>query len=311
MSSPSRIRNSGEEVVARRLLVLPMSDVSKLRGVLLDLSEPIAKRTHAAFHLRTIGSAECVEIIAEALKQRQDGELMRHELAYILGQMQNSIACDTLIGVLEDENDDVLVRHESAEALGAIGDIRVIDVLKKYVNHPAPEISETCIIAIDLLEWRTNGEQINSKGIYLSVDPAPPLGTNHSIENLQNDLMDNKLSLFQRYRAMFSLRDINSDDSALALLQGFKDSSALFRHEIAYVLGQMQRSVTAEGLMTVLENKEEHRMVRHEAAEALGAIGGAAIEEVLGKYKDNDDIVVVQSCEVALDTIDYWVSNGF
>jgi len=285
--------------------------VTKLREILLNLSEPIAKRTHAAFHLRTIGSTECVEVIAEALKQRQDGELMRHELAYILGQMQNPIACDTLISVLEDEDDDVLVRHESAEALGAIGDSKVIDVLKKYVTHPAPEIAETCVIAIDLLEWRAKGENLNSKGIYLSVDPAPPLNTNDTIETLQNNLMNSKLSLFHRYRAMFSLRDMNSDDSALALLEGFKDSSALFRHEIAYVLGQMQRNVTAEGLIAVLENKDEHRMVRHEAAEALGAIGGGAIEEVLSKYKDNDDIVVVQSCEVALDTIDYWTSNGF
>lgn len=105
---------------------------------------------------------------------------------------------------------------------------------------------------------------------------------------------------------MFSLRNINSDESALALLNGFDDVSALFRHEIAYVLGQMQRSATVDGLRKVLEDRDEHRMVRHEAAEALGAVGGDKVEGILANYRDNDDIVVTQSCEVALDTMDYW-----
>jgi deoxyhypusine monooxygenase len=37
---------------------------------------------------------------------------MRHELAYILGQMQNRKACEVLSKILRDESDDVLVRHE-------------------------------------------------------------------------------------------------------------------------------------------------------------------------------------------------------
>lgn len=276
-------------------------DVNFFRLCLLDLNEPITKRTHAAFHLRTIGSEDAVIAVAEALKQRKDTELMRHELAYILGQMQNKVACPTLISILQDEDDDVLVRHESAEALGAIGDDSCIDVLRKYCDHDSIEISETCKIAIDLIEWRKkNTEQID-KSLYLSVDPAPPLSDcKKSVEELESELMDTSLSLFQRYRSMFSLRNINSDKSALALLTGFSDSSALFRHEVAYVLGQMERSVTIEGLVKVLENVNEHRMVRHEAAEALGAIGGDVVEAILSKYKDDPEVVVVQSCEVAL-----------
>lgn len=37
--------------------------------------------------------------------------------------------------------------------------------------------------------------------------------------------------------------------------------------------GQMKRPVTIHSLSSVLQNKAEHRMVRHEAAESLGAIG--------------------------------------
>ena len=46
---------------------------------------------------------------------------------------------------------------------------------------------------------------------------------------------------------MFALRDDGSMEAIEALASGFEDESALFRHEIAYVFGQMQdeRSVPA------------------------------------------------------------------
>ena len=62
---------------------------------------------------------------------------------------------------------------------------------------------------------------------------------------------------------------------------GFASSSALLRHEIAYVLGQMQEPVTVAGLRKQLENEEESGMVRHECAEALGSIGTDECTEVL------------------------------
>ena len=53
-------------------------------------------------------------------------------------------------------------------------------------------------------------------------------------------LLDEDLPLFDRYRTMFSLRNIGDQDSILALAAGLHCSSALFRHEIAFVLGQVQ-----------------------------------------------------------------------
>lgn len=149
------------------------------------------------------------------------------------------------------------------------------------------------------------------RGGYLSVDPAPAVSTKakaktFSVEQLRQKLMNSSSSLFHRYRAMFSLRNMNSDAAAIALLDGFNDSSALFRHEVAYVLGQMQRRATIEGLAKVLRNEAEHRMVRHEAAEALGAVGGTEVELILADYLHDKEDVVQESCHVALDTIDYW-----
>lgn len=292
---------------------MPDIPLSKVRECLLDISQPIAQRTHAAFLLRTRGDAESVEILSEALRNKRDTPLMRHELAYILGQIQNPSVCPLLSAILEDEEDDILVRHESAEALGAIGQSDSVEILRKNSTHSAPEISETCQIALDLIEWqRTHSDKNSGTGGYLSVDPAPSISdSDNNVNILREKLMDTSTSLFQRYRAMFSLRNVNSDESALALLDGFRDSSALFRHEVAYVLGQMQRAVTTEGLAEVLRNKSEHRMVRHEAAEALGAIGGEKIEEILREYLHDGEAVVEESCHVALDTIEYWNTGEF
>jgi deoxyhypusine monooxygenase len=45
---------------------------------------------------------------------------------------------------------------------------------------------------------------------------------------------------------------------------GFQDESALLKHELAYCLGQMKDTSALPILGTVLENKSEDPMVRHE-----------------------------------------------
>jgi len=299
--------------IKKETQVDPVQDLSKYRECLLDLTEPVAKRTHAAFHLRTQGSVDAMQIIAEALRQRKDSSLMRHELAYILGQMQCVEAISTLTSTLQDETEDLLVRHESAEALGALGQLQSLDVLNAFVDHAAPEIAETCQIAVDLIKYRheqNEGKQ-EEQGAFLSVDPAPGFSETKSVGELTAVLLDAEQSLFIRYRAMFSLRDLNTDESALAICKGFADNSALFRHEVAYVLGQLMRSVTVPSLSVVLRNLTEHRMVRHEAAEALGAIGNPEAEACLKEFEHDQEVVVNESCAVALDTVQYWKDGNF
>ena len=44
--------------------------------------------------------------------------------------------------------------------------------------------------------------------------------------------------------------------------------------QVAYVLGQLQDKEATSALTSCLKNIDEHPMVRHEAAEALGSIAG-------------------------------------
>ena len=137
--------------------------------------------------------------------------------------------------------------------------------------------------------------------------------TEPCIPDLQKTLLDTKLPLFQRYRAMFGLRDLASPpdlptavDAVNALAKGLKDPSALFRHEVAFVFGQLCHPASIPSLTASLSDLSEVGMVRHEAAEALGSLGDEeGVEETLKKFLNDPDQVVRDSVIVALDMAEF------
>lgn len=140
-----------------------------------------------------------------------------------------------------------------------------------------------------------------------SVDPAPA-SDNKAVANLRKTLCDEQERMFQRMRALFALRNIGGRDAVESLAAAFDSSSALLKHEIAYVLGQMQDDHAVPHLISRLEDLKEDVMVRHEAAEALGAIGNRTAMSTLEKFADDEEVVVAESCEVAIDLLN-WVSS--
>lgn len=76
---------------------------------------------------------------------------------------------------------------------------------------------------------------------YTSVDPAPATSallsgipkpedlSESNVKALQSQLLNKQLSLFERYRAMFALRNIGTPAAVDALASGFSDDSALFK----------------------------------------------------------------------------------
>ena len=143
---------------------------------------------------------------------------------------------------------------------------------------------------------------------YGSVDPAPP-ETNGSLDRWTKTLCDESAPMFQRMRAVFALRNQRSDEACLALCKGFSSGSALLRHEIAYVLGQMQNPTALPTLVERLSDEVEHVMVRHEAAEAMGAIGDRSIVSTLERFVNDPLPEVAESCVVALDLLK-WVESA-
>ena len=246
---------------------------------------------------------------------------------------------------------------QAAEAMGAISAASSIPILKRYVNDSNRSVRETCEIALDKIEWdlseegqkhRRAVEEAESQCVcrflphcahpheayrtYTSIDPAPPTSgllteqpspsdvSDAKINELREQLLDTKLPLFQRYRAMFALRNIGTPAAVDALAAGFSDDSALFkyefstlyalhdthlfpRHEIAFVFGQLLSTHSVPALLKVLEDNQESEMVRHEAAEALGGIATPEVLPHLKEWMHREDAprVVRESCQVALD----------
>ena len=65
-------------------------------------------------------------------------------------------------------------------------------------------------------------------------------------------------------------------------------ADALFRHEVAFALGQMQAKKATIALISVLKNECEHGMTRHECAEALGAIEDDSAVDVLREMQKDE-----------------------
>ncbi|KAI8338918.1 armadillo-type protein [Chlamydoabsidia padenii] len=286
-----------------------------LEDVLCNTSgtTPLAERFRALFTLKNVADEKSIDIISKALSD--ESALLKHELTYCLGQIKNPYADKALIDVLENGEEHEMVRHEAAEALAAIGSVDSIAYLEKYLNDPSEAVSETCELAIDKIRYdndpKTKEEREQNKSMYSSVDPAPPSANKKSVEELGVQLIDTNLSLFERYRAMFALREIGNTEAVEALAKGLKASSALFRHEIAYVFGQLQHPASVPALTEALMNDKEQGMVRHEAAEALGSIATPEVWEILSKYKEDSERVVRESCVVALDMYEYETSGDF
>ena len=127
------------------------ADVRILGETLCDEGGRMFERMRALFALRNIGGVEAIDALAGGFKSKS--ALLKHEIAYVMGQMQDSYAVPCLIERLNDHDEDLMVRHEAAEALGAIGDRDAMHTLRRYVDDPEPVISESCEVAIDLLEW--------------------------------------------------------------------------------------------------------------------------------------------------------------
>ncbi|KRX46866.1 Deoxyhypusine hydroxylase [Trichinella murrelli] len=230
---------------------IEQSDILIRMGSILNSEmEPMKKRFRALFTLRNLGGHAAIDAICESFTS--SSALLKHELAYCLGQMGDRYAKPMLEQVLKDENQEPIVRHEAAEALGAIADPSAISVLSLYKNSAIKEIAQTCELALQRIEW---------------INSSPEVC-------------------------------LSNGDTTIGLES---DGSALLRHEVAFVLGQLANPVAMDVLQRRLCKMDENCMVRHECAEALGAIGNLECRRILEQFLQDKERVVRESCEVALD----------
>lgn len=269
---------------------------------LLDQSQTISERFRVLFSLRNLRGAAPRNALIHATRDKSN--LLAHEAAFALGQMQDAEAIPALESVLNDLSLHPIVRHEAAEALGAIGLECNVPLLKNSLtSDPAQEVRETCELALSRIEEMKSTSMPGSSP-FLSVDPAAP-ATYSSIQELRQVLLNEDRSMYERYAALFALRNVGKDDAVSAIVESLAASSALLRHEVAYVLGQLQNKKASDALSQVLRDVNEHPMVRHEAAEALGSIADNQCVALLEEFTKDPEPIVSQSCEVALSMLEF------
>lgn len=338
-----------------------LPDLDELEALLLNAAGDVKldQRFRVLFTLKGLAalssdqSERVIEIISKGFGD--DSALLKHEMAYVLGQIKDRRALPHLDRVLRDHSQHAMVRHEAAEAMGAISSPESLPVLRKYLaEDPDVSIRETCDLAINKIELDNSdvgaeeralqarrdeahgaAKEAAARAANAPIDPAPatvrvpgdaapeaPVYTADAVPKFREQLLDASLSLFERYRAMFALRNTVQQGGAAAqvpaieaLADGLRDESALFRHEICFVFGELCHPASVPAMARVLDDAHEHEMVRHEAAEALGAVledveEGSEAERVLAmlrRYASDETAprVVRESCIVALDEMAY------
>jgi deoxyhypusine monooxygenase len=125
-----------------------------------------------------------------------------------------------------------------------------------------------------------------------------------SCASLAQMLKNPKEPLHKRFRALFGLKALNTPESIDAIAACFTDPSDLLKHELAYVLGQMKNPYALKHLEQVLRDRQQVSMVRHEAAEAMGAIGEMSSLDTLKEFLSDEDVIVRETCELAVDKIE-------
>ncbi|KAK5801095.1 hypothetical protein VI817_003307 [Penicillium citrinum] len=141
--------------------------VLSLRKVLVSESEPLARRFRALFSLKHLACLQppteqtlpAIQAIAAGFAS--SSALLKHELAYCLGQTLNRDSVAYLQHVVKDVQEDAMCRHEAAEALGALGFDDSLDLLKKLRDdeNELEIIRETCDIAVDRIIWENSEER--------------------------------------------------------------------------------------------------------------------------------------------------------
>lgn len=90
-------------------------EVAAIGRTLLDAAQPLPARFRALFTLRNLGGPAAIDCIVRGFAD--SSALLKHELAFCLGQMRDRAAIPALLGVLQDSRQEPMVRHEAGMVL--------------------------------------------------------------------------------------------------------------------------------------------------------------------------------------------------
>ncbi|KAG0490839.1 hypothetical protein HPP92_007702 [Vanilla planifolia] len=104
-----------------------------------------------------------------------------------------------------------------------------------WMEDSTLEVLETCELALRRIvdqKIAHKGYQASLKDLrFQSVDPALPASFDGSLDQLSEVLLNEEEEIYERYAALFALRNIGHDASVGVIIKALGAKSALLRHE--------------------------------------------------------------------------------
>ena len=137
------------------------------------------------------------------------------------------------------------------------GQGRVMSTCGLNIAVRYPQISDLYVLVSRPLSKRISGNT-----------PVVKMGDkegSQSVELVGKILIDGQNPLKERFRALFTLKNLGGSVAVKFIAKCFADPSSLLKHECAYCLGQMQDNSAIPLLSEVLRDTRQEPIVRHEA----------------------------------------------
>lgn len=240
-------------------------------------------RTGAIEALGEIGDPRVVELLIAGLES--EDLHVRRSAAKALGKIGDARAVDSLIAALKDA--DSFLRSEAIEALGEIGDARAVESLIAVLQA----VDEHRIYSVAKALGRTGDARavdplidVFRRGVawpqHKYVREALAHVGEPAVEPLLGALRDANNNV--RCGAAQTLGEIRNARAIKPLICALRDQGV--RWDATEALGRIG-GPAVEPLLAVLQ---EGGTVREDATRALGRIGEPAVEPLLGKLQDGD-----------------------
>ncbi|KAI3898707.1 hypothetical protein MKW98_000820 [Papaver atlanticum] len=247
---------------------------------------------------------------------KDSSNLLAHEAAFVLGQIQDVGSVPALKEVLEDFSLHYILRHKAAEALGAIGvedNIRLLEMSLR--SDPAPKVRETCELALSRIEEQKH-TKLNGKtsdvpaSPFMSVDPVALASFSSTIYLLSKVLFNEKKSMYEQYAALLitvpfillgNWKSIHIENTS-SPKNAFPVSNLN-----CICIGQLQNKAACDALAETLKDVTEHPMVRHEAVGDFLKTKtiNLVVVELLENFVKDPEPIVSQSCEVTFSMLEF------
>ena len=297
-----------------------LPSVGRLLEVLQDGEKTVSHRIPAIIALLNHGTREASATLAMGLQDRST--VVQYLTLKCLAEATGAgTLSDKVIEVLGDEGQEPMVRVAAAEALGVIArqspettSLVSLDALEQGCSYQPTELSDACKIALSTIEYHGSEEAKTERlpknplvavGAEPWADPAPPFPIHdQDYFDLQWILLNEEETLHRRLRALYSLRNLNSPESRLAIKDGLECRNIYLRVQVADVLGQLSHNGALAALQLLLHDNKQNMLVRKICAESMAEIGGPAVQEDLRLYLDSGAHPFLRdTCEAALDAM--------